>query len=48
VPVRRFTLEEENAIFNTIQWLAKEQHKNPKKLFKRDEVFAVLYNELNY
>jgi hypothetical protein len=47
-PVRHFTIEEENAIFGMLQWFDKVKHKNPEKLFFRDEVLTVLYDELNY
>ena len=43
-----FTLEQENAIWGIIQHLAKEQHKDPKKVWKRNDVFKMIKDGLNW
>lgn len=41
-----FSLEEENAIWGVIQHLSREQHKNPKRIWHRIEVFRMIQDEL--
>ena len=43
-----FTLQQENAIWGVIQHLAKEQYKNPKKVWKRIDVFKMIKDELDW
>ena len=43
-----FTLQQENAIWGVIQFLAKEQHKDPRKVWKRADVFKMIKDELNW
>lgn len=43
-----FTPEQENAIWGVIQHLSKEQHKDPKKVITRAEVFKLINDELNF
>jgi len=43
-----FTKEQEDAIWSIIQYLSKEQHKNPKKIWKRNDVFNLIKDELNF
>jgi len=43
-----FTLQQENAIWGVIQHLAKEQYKNPKKVWKRVDVFKMIKDELDW
>ena len=42
-----FTLQQENAIWGVIQYLAKEQHKDPRKIWKRADVFKMIKDELD-
>jgi hypothetical protein len=42
-----FTLQQENAIWGVIRHLAKEQHKDPKKFWKRIDVFKMIKDELD-
>lgn len=42
-----FTTREENAIWGVIQYLSKEQYKNPTKIFRRDDVMQMIYDELD-
>lgn len=44
----KFTLEQEDAIWGIIRHISKEQHKNPKKIFHRNDVFKMIYDELNW
>ena len=41
------TLQQENAIWGIIQYLSKEQHKNPKKVWTRIDVFKLINDELD-
>ena len=41
-PPISFTLKQENAIWGVIQYLSNEQYKNPKKVFKREDVFKLI------
>lgn len=43
-----FTLQQENAIWGVIQYLAKEQHKYPRKIWKRADVFKMIKDELDW
>ena len=43
-----FTLQQENAIWSVIQFLAKEQHKDPRKVWKRADVFKMIKDELDW
>jgi hypothetical protein len=43
-----FTLKQENAIWATIQYLAKEQFKNPRKVYKRKDVFDLIKAEMDW
>ena len=43
-----FTLQQENAIWGVIQHLAREQHKNPQKIWKRADVFKMIKDELDW
>ena len=43
-----FTLQQENAIWGVIQFLAKEQHKDPRKVRKRADVFKMIKDELDW
>ena len=42
-----FTLQQENAIWGVIRFLAKEQHKDPRKVRKRADVFKMIKDELD-
>lgn len=41
-----FSLAQENAIWGIIQHICREQCKDPHKIFRRDEVFEMIANEL--
>lgn len=43
-----FTMKQENAIWSVIQFLAKEQYKNPKKVFKRNIIFNMIKEESDW
>ena len=43
-----FTLKQENAIWAIIQYLAKEQFKNPKRVYKRKDVFDLIKAEMDW
>ena len=43
-----FTLKQENAIWGIIQHLTKEQYKNPKKVWHRDDVFKMIKDEMDW
>lgn len=43
-----FTLKQENAIWAIIQHLAKEQFKNPRRVYKRKDVFDLIKAEMDW
>ncbi len=43
-----FTLKQENAIWVIIQYLAKEQFQNPKRVYKRKDVFDLIKAEMDW
>lgn len=46
--MKKFTEQEENAIWGVIQHISKSQAKDPKKMFFREDVFNMIYEELNW
>lgn len=43
-----FTLKQENAIWAVIQYLAKQQFENPKRVYKRKDVFDLIKAEMDW
>ena len=43
-----FTLKQENAIWAIIQYLAKEQFTNPRRVYKRKDVFDLIKAEMDW
>lgn len=43
-----FTLKQENAIWAIIQYLAKEQFENPRRVYKRKDVFDLIKAEMDW
>ena len=43
-----FTLKQENAIWAIIQYLAKEQFKNQRRVYKRKDIFDLIKAEMDW